>query len=425
MFPAMQVYDGNGVNIRWPVPFLYSDPAEVGVRLQAADGQERRLTYGVEYAVMDRLVFCPVAAGEKIAIFLDAGNVSSSAAMATLAAPQSSPQALARIAPEPAPLEEAPTVSDLRSEASRIVEKASEEVSSVCAVCAGEAERQLKAQAEEIRAQLRIAASPVPQAATLKGISLAAGECLELPVSYVPLTNTLLLIRNGLILTPGLDYEEVEGELASSVILLRPISPTDFLHIRVAAIASTASANLASKQAMEHQRASAAMVQDTARHAAETRQIWQNCQQELGSAESWARAAHESADLAHQSATRVYEAVSHVSIHAHRPGISTVKRVEDIGHAAPGVFLVNPHISHSPTFFMGIWPVDCPEEMGWDGVFFIGHPYPADPALPPKRPPRPQGIKPATGDGDDWIPCDHDHAPPPPPPHHHCCHAKE
>lgn len=65
-------YASDGTSAVWHVPFPFASPADVGVKLIAADGRERRLTQGTDYVVSGGSVMCVVPAGESIVIWLDA-----------------------------------------------------------------------------------------------------------------------------------------------------------------------------------------------------------------------------------------------------------------------------------------------------------------------------------------------------------------
>lgn len=119
----------------------------------------------------------------------------------------------------------------------------------------------------------------------------------------------------------------------------------------------------------------------------------------------------------HLEADRAIQAAAKVTHLIGRPGVGSVKSEGEIPGSAPGILIVNPHLTHSPTPFMGVWPVADICQIQWDGFFFFGHPYEGAIKPPPPwgRPgPRPGEGK---GDGDDWIPCDHPHFPPPCPCH--------
>lgn len=136
-----------------------------------------------------------------------------------------------------------------------------------------------------------------------------------------------------------------------------------------------------------------------------------DARQELTSSQEWAGHCQRLTNEAHKAASRAYESETMCSIHSRRPGISAVKALDDVHACAVGLFIINPHITHAPTPFMGIWPAKCIYEMAWDGIFFLnGKAYPEDPTLPPKKPAKPQ-YEPidAAGSSDDWIPCNHSH----------------
>ena len=53
-----------------------------------------------------------------------------------------------------------------------------------------------------------------------------------------------------------------------------------------------------------------------------------------------------------------------------RPGIASVRKFRDLFKCASGVYVINPHIAHSPTLFMGVWPVRTFGDIQYDGIFF-------------------------------------------------------
>lgn len=128
-------------------------------------------------------------------------------------------------------------------------------------------------------------------------------------------------------------------------------------------------------------------------------------------AQGWANASQKSADDSYKAACEAWDAANQASIHSRRPGVCAIQKLEDIHACSPGLFIVNPHLTHAPTPFFGVWPARSEEDMAWDAVFFISpYLYPDDPRLPPVRPvkPEPKPVE-ATGNGDEWLPCGHDH----------------
>lgn len=173
-----------------------------------------------------------------------------------------------------------------------------------------------------------------------------------------------------------------------------------------------------------------------------------------------AQAAKEAAAAAMAESRRLADQAWHSAVTAQlwgrRPGVAAVRRFEDLYHVCSGLYVINPYLNHlhSPTPFMGVWPVEKVEDIAWDGLFFIGLPYPEpEPAEDngccsatpcgqepcpgavcascpqmacPCRAARPgEGEEPdAPGDADNsaspgnavsgapchWLPCDHTHA---------------
>ena len=132
-------------------------------------------------------------------------------------------------------------------------------------------------------------------------------------------------------------------------------------------------------------------------------------------AAGWADAAAESAEQAFGSARCAWRAAWQASLAAQpeRPGMAAFAATKEILGAMSGAFLFNPHVRRGPTVFMGLWPLsDMARDGGWDGVFFLGPPYP-DVPVPPPAPPCPPPVKPDGPGGDDadrkpsgvWGPC--------------------
>lgn len=113
--------------------------------------------------------------------------------------------------------------------------------------------------------------------------------------------------------------------------------------------------------------------------------------------------------LAFQEARKACQAAASASIHNRRPGIAAVAEEWQIPPASSGLFIINPHVTHAPTPFMGVWPAGKLCDMAWDGFFFIGKPYPENPQPAPVQPLRPEMGPPAQGDAGDWLPCEHVH----------------
>lgn len=244
------------------------------------------------------------------------------------------------------------------------------------------------------------------------------GAYLTIPVWYFPGSAALLIWLDGALLAPGADYEETgaQNESSSLIRMKRGLEPGAVLDCLVMATPSSALAERSAKEAQAAQRQAAVMLAEAREAESQAGAAVQSASDELALARGWAEAARKSADDAWGASRNVYDMAAQVSIHARRPGVCAVKSREDIHGASPGLFIVNPHLTHAPTPFFGVWPAPCVHEMKWDGVFFLGGaPWPDEPALPPKLPPRPVPALPVYGDGDDWIPCDHTHQKPPRP----------
>lgn len=98
-------------------------------------------------------------------------------------------------------------------------------------------------------------------------------------------------------------------------------------------------------------------------------------------------------------------------------GICAVPDVETARKMPSGVYVINPGIA-APTSFVGAWPVSSVDEIKWDGLFFMGLPWPDRPAPPPMPEPEitlpkldaPIQAPPLAGKSSGWLPCGHGHA---------------
>ncbi len=128
----------------------------------------------------------------------------------------------------------------------------------------------------------------------------------------------------------------------------------------------------------------------------------------------WSEASAASAEQAFGSAQCAWKAAWHASVAAQpeRPGMAAYAAVPEIVNAVSGAYVFNPHLRRGPTVFMGVWPLqDMARGGGWDGVFFLGKPYPDAPTLPPETP-CPPPVRPDGNGGDGsgaatgvWKPC--------------------
>ncbi len=268
---------------RWPIPFTFSSPEQVGVSIIGPDGTERRLNHGADFSIAEGLVICTVPRESWISIWLSG--------------PVSLPPVNAARSTVQAALE--PDTSALDARAETLGRQMAEDMRQQAEASLADMQRQADARLADMQQQAEARIASASQSLD------AAGE----------------------------GYEAACKKLAL--------------------------------QACE------------AAHAAN-------------------------------------RAAATASLHHHRPGIAVVADVAEIKHCPHGLYIINPHITHEPTPFYGIWPAACVADMNFDAIFFIGEPYPDRPGpVPPPcgcRPKPPEAD--ASGDSDDWLPCDH-HKPQP------------
>lgn len=417
---------GDGQKALWPLPFTPAGPEEISVSIIRPGMAEMSLLAGRDFSLQGNVLICLVQADAVLIV----RKREAAASAAYGAAPASAPAAALayETAAEPMTLAEAGDDLEARYQAlsARLQKEAADALDKALAAIASQMkaalETALAAVAEQGRKGVEdraLAAAPLGQRERItleRGAE--AGAYITLPVWFFPGSALLLVWLDGALLALNKDYEEIgpRNESSNLIRLLRSVSPGAALDLAVLPAPSSQRAESSAKEAKEAQRQAAVMLaqaRDSQTQAVSTQAA---AADELTLAMGWAKAAEKSAEDAWSASRAVFDAAAQVSIHARRPGVCAVKSKEDIHACSPGLFIINPHLTHAPTPFFGVWPAPCVHEMKWDGVFFMGGQcYPDDPALPPKLPPRPLPLKPATGDGDDWIPCDHSHLMPPRP----------
>lgn len=119
-----------------------------------------------------------------------------------------------------------------------------------------------------------------------------------------------------------------------------------------------------------------------------------------------------SASQANELAICAWQAAWQASLDNVRPGIASVRMAGELSNRPSGVYFVNAKLA-APAQFMGVWPVASLADANWDGVFFIGKPYPDMPKLPdpPAYPSEPSEVPEMRPEAmvKHWLPCEHKH----------------
>lgn len=351
--PTRIEYFTDGRRFVWHVPFEYARDSQVAVNLINGAGIEKRLVQGSDYVLNNHAVVCVRPAGERLIVWLDAAGQESRATLS-------------------------------RDE--------------IAALLAGGSE------------------SPAMAAYGGNGASGLAYNAASAPASVQPASEADVLA--------GLRDEAIGQINSQGKALLEDFTKklaADFAdcQARLQNAATEKQAELSRQNSsyvslmadyVTQARESADDAQTTLAIARNAEAEAQNLNARSGNdaltAQGWANAAEKAAMDSWEAACAANQSAAQASIHARRPGISAVKCLADIHGCSPGLFIINPYLTHAPTPFMGIWPARSTDDMTWDGVFFIGAClYPDDPALPPELPPKPQPVP--VGTGDAWLPCGH------------------
>lgn len=243
-----------------------------------------------------------------------------------------------------------------------------------------------------------------------------AGEALELPAGlvYHPGRAMLRVSHQGAMLAHGVNYEEMGTPDALSS-RIRPLfdSPagSQWLFWVVASNVGAAAED-AARRAGESALNAGTAAEEAACSAEKAGEHARKARNAADNAGRWASAGEESADNAAAYAKISWNAAYAAGTAASRPGIAAVKRFEELAHCVSGLYIINPLLTHSPSMFMGVWPVASVADMTWDGVFFLGPAYPEHPTPPPAPCPPPDKPDPDDPGGDDergdgwgWLPC--------------------
>lgn len=448
-------FNCDGTGCIWPLPWTVASPADLVVTIQPSGGLERRLDPARDYSLLSgNVLMCVAPAGSVLACWPartaaypgitgqgqagaqvpgPQGSAASQVAASAGQSGQSGNWANAAGASGPVYLSDGQSLDKAASQSVALLEAragelradmadamrglltdAMREVTGYFRERLETALAELEKARQDGRAEARLATACAAQREyMLLPSGCARGAYLTLPVAYMPGTSTLGIYLAGALLKPGHDYEEIgrQNEVSRTIRMLLELAPESELDCLVQAIASSDAARQSAQAAQQAQEAAASLLADARAAQSDASQSLARSGNDAITAQGWANASRKSADDAWEASCHAWDAATQASIHARRPGICAVKSMEDIHACSPGLFIINPHITHAPTPFFGVWPAEDLEHMAWDGVFFLGgKPWPDDPALPPRCPAKPEAAPvAATGGADDWIPCGHVH----------------
>lgn len=375
-YPVSARYAGGGNNAAWFVPFPYGNDAEVAVSLVGADGQERRLKQGSDYLLSGNQVICIVPEGAILVIWLNASPEQAEAGAASQALNGlgangntltiNTRAASASIAPaqEAAPLSMA----------------AATEAATEMATQAPTQAQLADAQAVAQEAEQAVAAASIARDAATEAGNFASRAYTASEQAQESIAKTQALAASA-------ENSAADAQNACNAASLAATSCARCLD-------DSQKASLEARQAASLATQNAGQIGDCATACAE---IYE--------------ATKKTGECAWHGSAAAWRAAAVASLHHHRPGISVVRNLGQIAFASPGLFIVNPRITHAPSPFMGIWPAADTAAMTWDGIFFIGPAWPEKLTFPPKNcvPCRPGNLESSRGDGDDWLPCHHYH----------------
>ena len=446
-------YASDGTTAVWPVPFPFGGAGDIGVKIAAADGRERRLVAGTDYVLSGSCVMAVVPAGESLIIWLESPvDAALEAARRRAAAgpeygPVLSGTGTPAVASVSVPAAEtdgssgaalAAEVSDLRASLDAL---RAEREAALEAARAAQADAQVRRLSDAGTAELaRLAEEATARIAELEQTAEGLRTALLAQSDAISRERTALAEARDRLETSLTPARESLTALDAGVSAAR--REARFLETLAAETRGTAeeaaaaaeesrkgaetarrgaeAARNGAEDAKDRADASARTAETSASAAAGDRARAELAATAAGRSESdaaaWAESAATSAEQSFGSAQCAWKAAFQAHIAQHRPGIAAVRswKDEDAAGLLSGVWFANPLLRHSPTIFMGLWPVRAWSAAAWDGVFFLGPPYPDAPVTPP-APPCPPPVEPEGPDGGggetdgggagEWRPC--------------------
>lgn len=361
---------GDGEKAVWPLPFVPGDAQSLIVSVQPAGGVERMLAAGSGYSVSGSMLICPLSRGAYLYV-QEREEAAAQAAPYGAAAYSSQPVQGALADPAPAYIPEASGMDG--GEAARLLEERYYELSGTLKAEISALAAKLKSELAELARERTDAASALIGDLARKGrdeaalalapkgqrgrLSLAngapAGAYLTAPVSYLRGAAQLAVFSQGLLLAEGADYEECGplNEASATIRALGALPAGAVLDFIVTPLSSAESARLSADQARAAGREAAVMLAAAKEESESAARTLAGAGAEITMAQGWAAASQKSADAAYQASVRAFESAAQISLLARRPGICAVKDKADIHGCSPGLFIINPHLTHAPTPF--------------------------------------------------------------------------
>ena len=205
--------------------------------------------------------------------------------------------------------------------------------------------------------------------------AVAAGESLDLPVTYFPGRNMLHLSYDGVELYRGPQYEEIGepgADARSSAVRMRiPLGRGTVM--RAWAIASNMArhveeARAAAETAADRAGESARLAEEAARDAAVSKTVAQNAAVNAG----------EDAERADKAAADAEKAALVAQAAERGQGIYTVRRADCLPHCPEGFYIVDPRLIVAGTDSLPLVPVERAEDIpAADGFYLLA-------AVPPR-----------------------------------------
>ena len=205
--------------------------------------------------------------------------------------------------------------------------------------------------------------------------AVAAGESLDLPVTYFPGRNMLHLSYDGVELYRGPQYEEIGepgADARSSAVRMR-IPLVRGTVMRAWAIASNMArhveeARAAAETAADRAGESARLAEEAARDAAVSKTVAQNAAVNAG----------EDAERADKAAADAEKAALVAQAAERGQGIYTVRRADCLPHCPEGFYIVDPRLIVAGTDSLPLVPVERAEDIpAADGFYLLA-------AVPPR-----------------------------------------
>lgn len=390
-------YLSNGKTAVWPVPFPYSQASAVLAKAIAPDGSERELVQGRDCVLSGNQLFCVLPAGHSLLVWLNENEEDALKGWRPAPPPCAPPPPhhVPPPPPDPARLQLAERLAALEAAQKEAIEAARKAEADALVkelVQTGKGQQKLlqslgenlaKSQQAGIEASGAAQISRLEELAATLARAVASAEEATARAGQLAADAAAALER----LQGSLDAIQAEQSQKARELLASLRADLDGAAGQAVKDAQghsqqsgsqAARAAAAAMRAEAGERAASEAAADAQSGARSARAYAAAGEAQAKKAQAASEASAASEEESRRLANQAWHSAVTAQLWGRRPGVAAVACFEDLYHVCSGLYVINPHLSHlhSPSPFMGVWPVESVADIAFDGLFFIGLPYP-------------------------------------------------